>query len=56
MKNYTNKFGLLAFTIDGKDYISDKGIAIDLPSDSDHVKRLIVLRYFEETKPSKTQK
>jgi len=56
MKNYTNKFGLLAFSIGDKDYISNKGETIDLPSDNDYVKRLIALRHIEETKPSKTQK
>jgi len=56
MKNYTNKFGLIAFTIEGKDYISNKGDAIDLPSGNDKIEYLIALGYFEENKTTKTQK
>ena len=44
MDKYKNIHGLLAFSHEGKDYISDKNDIIELP-DVDHVKTLVKKGY-----------
>ena len=58
MKTYVNNFGLLAFTIEGTDYISyNKGDSIDLPESNEYVQTLVGKGMISENiKSSKTQK
>jgi hypothetical protein len=40
-KTYTNNYGLLAFSLAGKDYISQRGDALELPEEEGYVKTLV---------------
>jgi hypothetical protein len=58
MKKYINKYGLLSFSIDGKDYVSNMGDPLELPSDNSYVNNLLSKGYIveENVKPQKPQK
>jgi hypothetical protein len=60
MKKYINTFGPLNFSLQGKDYITDKGDPLELPSDDEYVQTLVARGYIQEqtedVKPSKTKK
>jgi hypothetical protein len=55
MKKYINTFGLIAFTHEGTDYISNKGDTTELP-DCDYVKNMVAKGNLKEEKTPKTQK
>ena len=57
MKTYINEVGLLAFTIEGVDYISNKGDTIELPETNNYIQNLLAKGYISEsTQPIKTKK
>lgn len=60
MKKYENIKGLLCFSLGGKDYVTNKGDALELPEDDDYTKRLLLSGCIQEStkdvKPPKTDK
>jgi hypothetical protein len=58
MKKFVNNHGHHAFSLEGKDYIWNKGDTLDLPENNSYIQGLIARGYIKEAdkKPIKTEK